>query len=118
MGVISATECSVPGCIVTLLRLVLPSSFSISHTSTDPVKTVGETISEVVEHVPSLVTELTSCLSLHHQGHTSRTDQNSPEGPNHEAGEGGSDADNSRGDSQNTGKTNTRRLFQDLCTVM
>ncbi|EMR09311.1 hypothetical protein PNEG_02270 [Pneumocystis murina B123] len=118
MDIISSTECSVPGCIVSLLRLILPKSFVISHNKSDPVKTVGETINDVVEQVPTIVTGLTSCLSLHAEGDSRpRSDHNSSNEGIQESNGGISDASNNGEVLENTGGSNSRKNPQN-CIVM
>ncbi|KTW26341.1 hypothetical protein T552_02826 [Pneumocystis carinii B80] len=118
MDVISETKCSIPGCIVSLLTFILPSSFSISHKSESAVKTVGETINEVAEQLPGIVSGLTSCLSLHAQGNLDPDSGNESSGSStQENSQGSSDANNNEGVQESTPKPNNRKLFQG-CVVM
>lgn len=114
---LASTECSIPGCVVAILRLFLPSSFSISHNSSGPVKTLGETVNDAVSQIPNLVSELVDCTGLHQI----LEEQHEPaNGNNDSSSEGEEPASNTEENPQNdhSGQKNNQKNRLQVCVVM
>ncbi|KAG4304492.1 hypothetical protein PORY_002202 [Pneumocystis oryctolagi] len=120
------SDCSIPGCITTLLRLLLPKSFSISYSpSTNGPSGICKTVDSVLGQVPDVISTVTQCLNKHN---ISLMQEDSNKGPEDSQEGGSNEQDPSQPNEEDVNKTDKddpnkpnstpKRLVLQGCLIM
>ncbi|KAG5513361.1 hypothetical protein PMAC_001424 [Pneumocystis sp. 'macacae'] len=59
------SECSIPGCILWFLQVILPRGFTVTYSSCKENSGLSGLLDNIADQVPTVLSGLTECLSSH-----------------------------------------------------